>query len=240
MLRQNTVWQADATRYVRDRDINVRYNERMDFQRPVEAVIPGATGRLLAALARVDTELPISTLATVAAVGRTRASGLIAQLHELGVVDRREIGRTTMVRLARESAVGQLLDQLGHLRTTVLARLQGLAGDIEPQPLTVTLFGSFARGEATASSDIDILAIRALGTGPETWASTLGSFTTRARRLTGNPVQVLDYDLEELRRRAGSRAKAGRNFWDAVRRDGIVLAGSSIDILLENGHVPSR
>jgi predicted nucleotidyltransferase len=212
----------------------------MDFQRPVEAVIPGAAGRLLAALARVDTELPISTLATVAAVGRTRASGLIAQLHELGVVDRREIGRTTMVSLARENAAGQLLDQLGHLRTTVLARLRDLAGEIEPHPLTVTLFGSFARGEATASSDIDILAIRAPGAGPETWASALGSFTTRARRLTGNPVQVLDYDLEELRRRASSRAKAGRNFWNALRLDGIVLAGSSVDILLENDHVPSR
>ena len=212
----------------------------MDFQRPVEALIPGATGRLLAALARVETELPISTLATVAAVGRTRASGLIAQLHELGVVDRREIGRTTMVSLARENVAGELLDRLGHLRTTVLARLQDLAGEIEPHPLTVTLFGSFAGGEAAASSDIDILAVRAPGADSETWASTLGSFTTRARRLTGNAVQVLDYDLEELRRRAGSRAKEGRNFWDALRRDAIVLAGSSIDILLENGRVPSR
>jgi len=212
----------------------------MDFQRPVEALIPGAAGRLLAALARVDTELPISTLATVAAVGRTRASGLIAQLHDLGVVDRREIGRTTMVSLARENAAGELLDRLGHLRTTVLARLQDLAGAIEPLPLTVTLFGSFARGEATASSDIDILAVRPLGADPEKWASTLASFTTRAKRLTGNPVQVLDYDLDELRRRAGSRAKAGRTFWDALRRDGIVVAGSSIDLLLENGRVASR
>ena len=80
----------------------------MDFQRPVEALIPGAAGRLLAALARGDTELPISTLATVAAVGRTRASGLIAQLHDLGVVDRREIGRTTMVSLARASITAKI------------------------------------------------------------------------------------------------------------------------------------
>jgi predicted nucleotidyltransferase len=212
----------------------------MDFRRPVEALIPGATGRLLAALARVDTELPISTLATVAAVGRTRASGPVAQLHELGVVDRREIGRTTMVSLARDNAAGQLLDRLGHLRTTVLARLQDLAGEIEPDPLTVTLFGSFARDEATASSDIDILAVRAPGAGSETWTSTLGSFTTRARRLTGNPVQILDYNHEELRRRAASRAQVGRSFWNALRRDGIVLAGSSIDILLENDRVASR
>lgn len=73
--RPPALGKADPARYVRERDINVRYNERMDFQQPVEAVIPGATGRLLAALARVDTELPISTLATVAGVGRTTLQG---------------------------------------------------------------------------------------------------------------------------------------------------------------------
>jgi hypothetical protein len=62
-------------RYVNDWDIDVRYHERMDFQRPVETLISGATGRLLATLARVDAELPISTLARVAGVGRTRAQG---------------------------------------------------------------------------------------------------------------------------------------------------------------------
>ncbi|MGO8874930.1 MAG: hypothetical protein ACLQNG_04090 [Acidimicrobiales bacterium] len=39
----------------------------MDYPRPVEAVIPGATGRLLAALARVEAELPVS-MAIVAAL----------------------------------------------------------------------------------------------------------------------------------------------------------------------------
>src|SRR5580658_9813444 len=120
----------------------------MDFEQPVEAVIPGATGRLLAALARVDTELPISTLASVAGVGRTRASGLVSQLHQLGLVDRRDIGRTTMVSLARDSAAGDLIDRLAHLRTVVLDHLRDLAAEVNPAPQMLAVYGSFARGEA--------------------------------------------------------------------------------------------
>ena len=212
----------------------------MDFERPVEALISGAIGRLLAALARVDTELPISTLASVAGVGRTRASGLVSQLHQLGLVDRREIGRITMVSLARDSAAGDLIDRLAHLRTVVVDQLRDLAAEIHPAPLLLAVYGSFARSEAVAESDIDVLAVRSPDADSEQWAASLSTFATRARRLAGNPVQILDYDLDELRRRAGSRARVGKDFWDTLRRDSIVLAGTSVDSMLTGDHVASR
>lgn len=212
----------------------------MDFERPVEAVIPGATGRLLAALARVDTELPISALARVAGVGRTRASGLVSHLHQLGVVDRRDIGRITMVSLARDNAAGALIDRLGHLRTDVLDRLRGLAGEISPSPATLAVYGSFARGEATTESDIDVLAVRRRGADADAWSIALSAFASSARRLTGNPIQILDYDLDELRRKAGSRASTGKAFWSGLRQDSIVLVGASVDSLLTDDHAAKR
>ncbi len=231
---------AKGPDHVNDRAINVRYSERMDFRTPVETMIPGATGRLLAALARVDTELPVSTLARVAGVGRTRASGLVAELSSLGLVDRREIGRTTMVRLARDNAAGQLVDRLGQLQSVVVDQLRLMATELDPAPLSLLVFGSFARGEATSDSDIDVLAVRPTDVDSDRWADAVATFATKARRLTGNPVQVLDYDLDELRRRAGPRAKTGRAFWEALRRDSLVLAGTSVGELLTDTHVPSR
>lgn len=212
----------------------------MDFRTPVETVIPGATGRLLAALARVDAELPVSTLARVAGVGRTRASGLISELYNLGLIDRREIGRTTMVRLARDNAAGELLDRLGHLQELVMDRLRLMATEFDPAPLSLVVFGSFARGEATADSDIDVLAVRSEDADSDSWAAAIAAFSTKVRRLTGNPVQVLDYDLNELRRRASPRAKTGRAFWKALGRDSVVLAGVGINELVTERRVASR
>src|SRR6266496_2429165 len=118
----------------------------MDFTRPLEALIPGATGRLLGALARVQAELPVSTLATVAGVGRTRASAVLKELAELGVISRRQVGPTVLVRLERANAAGQLVARLAGLRIQVIEEMRELARDLDPPPLSLTLFGSLARG----------------------------------------------------------------------------------------------
>ncbi|MGH9070141.1 MAG: nucleotidyltransferase family protein [Acidimicrobiales bacterium] len=210
----------------------------MDYLHPVEAVIPGATGRLLAALTRIEVELPISTLAMVAGVGRTRASGIVAELHQLGMVERREVGRTILVALARRSAAGELIDRLGHLRSTVLEQLQTFASAISPPPVMLAVFGSFARGAADARSDVDMLAIRPPDSDPDAWSAAVSYFADRAQQLIGNPVHLIDYDLEELRRRVGVPGEsAGANFWSAVRRDAIVLAGIGWEDLLLERHV---
>lgn len=56
----------------------------------------------------------------------------------------------------------------------------------------------------------------------------------QAYKLAGNSVQVLDYDLDDLGRNAGPKARVERDFWSALRRDAIVLAGSQLDDLIEN------
>ena len=219
--------------YVNEWDIGVRYTGHVDYSRPVEAVIPGATGRLLAALARVEAEVPVSILASIAGVGRTRASGIIGELSDLGIVECREVGRTVLVSLARHSVAGELIDRLAHLGSEVIARLRALASELEPAPETLLVFGSFARGEADANSDLDILAVRSPAADPDKWAAALSVFAEQARELAGGPVQVLDYDLDGLRRKAGPKAKVGREFWNAVRRDAIVLTGSQLYDLID-------
>lgn len=118
-------------------------------------------------------------------------------------------------------------------------RLRLLAAEVEPGPPALVIFGSFARGEANSDSDIDVLAVRPDRADSEAWTDAIFAFATSARRLTGNPVQILDYDLDEMRRRASSRAKTGKAFWEALRRDSAVLAGVSIDNLAGENHVSS-
>jgi predicted nucleotidyltransferase len=114
----------------------------------------------------------------------------------------------------------------------VIARLRTLADQIEPVPESLMIFGSFARGEADADSDLDVLAVRSPTANPDKWAASLSGFAEQAQALAGSSVQLLDYDLETLRRKAGPKAKEGREFWRAVRRDAIVLVGSQFDDLV--------
>ena len=48
----------------------------MDFVRPIEAVIPGAQGRVLAVLAETSAELNLRTIARLAGVSPAQAVGI--------------------------------------------------------------------------------------------------------------------------------------------------------------------
>src|SRR5260370_1652797 len=116
----------------------------MDYSRPVETLIPGAQGRLLGALARVDAELSVSAIAAVAGVGRTRASAVLSELADLGIVSRREWGPTVLVRLERGRPVGQLGARLAALRSQGLEERPPLPRVLYPRPPALFLSLSLA------------------------------------------------------------------------------------------------
>jgi DNA-binding MarR family transcriptional regulator len=64
-------------------------NGPVDFPRPVEAVIPGAQGRILAVLAEKTGELNLRTIARLANVSPAQASRVLPDLVALGLVERR-------------------------------------------------------------------------------------------------------------------------------------------------------
>ncbi|MBI2167891.1 MAG: helix-turn-helix domain-containing protein, partial [Actinobacteria bacterium] len=63
----------------------------MDFVRPIEAMLAGARGRVLAVLAETTAELNLRTIAQLAGVSQAQASRVLPGMVELGVVERREV-----------------------------------------------------------------------------------------------------------------------------------------------------
>lgn len=63
----------------------------MDFVRPIEPIVPGAQGRVLAALADTTAELNLRTIAQLSGVSQAQASRILPGMVELGVVERREV-----------------------------------------------------------------------------------------------------------------------------------------------------
>lgn len=205
----------------------------MDLSNPSEAVLPSVRGAVLHVLA--DTDGPMSGRAVAATaghrVGYRRVSQVLGELVNAGIVLRESHPPAYLYRLNRDHVAAEPVVMLADLRGRLLRRVAETAGRWEIAADALWLFGSAARGDGTASSDIDLFVVRPRATGSEdpTWRRQLDELAERVTAWSGNDCQVLEYSsaelealvdgtdalVEELRREA--IALAGRRPHDALR-----------------------
>jgi len=195
----------------------------MDYVNPVEALIPGVQGRVLTVLARTETELTMRSVAELAGVSANQATVVLNRLVRLGIVERRDVGASALVRLVRENEAARSVLSLVDLRQGVLARLAGEARKIRPAPACLVVFGSFARGDAHENSDIDVLAVPPSEAQVDDgrWTAALGQWSDRAARIAGNPVNLLEATMDELPK----LVRREREPWRTIVEEGVVLVG---------------
>ena len=189
---------------------------QVDFVRPIEAVIPGAQGRVLEVLCNATAELNLRTIARLSGVSPAQASRVLPRLVELGLVERREVAPSSLFRLVREHvAAGALLELVGS-PDTVLVEIGRLAEGLSCPPASVVVFGSFARREARIDSDIDLLVVRRddVDEDDEQWATGIEGLRGAVGRLTGNSVSMLEVGTHEVGRQLTGR----RPLWAEIRR----------------------
>lgn len=173
----------------------------MDLGRPFAAVTPTLDGDVLAALARVDAELTGRQLQGV--IGHSSVEGVRRAAERLvrqGIVHRRAVGRAHVYRLNREHVAAAAVERLAALDQELLDRLRTAIAAWTPAPVAAVLFGSAARGEAGADSDLDLLVIRPSAVDPDDdrWRAQLTELAERATAWSGNDARVLEYGEEEL------------------------------------------
>jgi predicted nucleotidyltransferase len=198
----------------------------VDFLHPVEAVIPGAQGRILAVLARTTSELNLRTIARLAGVSSAQASRVLPSLVALGIVERRDVPPSALFRLVPEHVAARAVLLLVDARELAIQELSRSASALDPAPVSVVIFGSFARGEAVAGSDVDVLVVRAdiVDEDNPDWRRGIDEWAERARRLTGSQVELLEVSEAE----AGRRLRSRQPLWLDVQRDGIVVSGRDL------------
>jgi predicted nucleotidyltransferase len=206
----------------------------MDFVRPVEAIIPGAQGQVLAVLAETTAELNLRTIARLAGVSQAQASRVLPRLVELGVVERREVPPASLFRLVPEHVAARLLLGLARATEHVLDDIGRLASEISPPPAAVIVFGSLARHEAIADSDVDVVVVRSahVDEDDDAWAESLERWRSEVARLTGNAVQVLEVGADEVRRHVDRSSE----LWTAIGREGRVVHGADLQALAAGTH----
>ncbi len=205
------------------------YAVDMDFTRPIEAIIPGVQGRVLAVLVETTAELNLRTIARLAGVSAAQASRVLPHLVELGLVERREVPPSSLFRLVPEHIAAGPLLRIARARDGMLEAMGRIAGDLPVSPTSVIVFGSFARGEADAHSDIDTMLVRPAGVeeADEAWAASVEQWSSAVSRVSGNRVEVIEVGADEIAGHLASR----RQVWRDIRRDGLVVYGLDIDEL---------
>lgn len=201
----------------------------MDFVHPVEAVIPGTQGRVLAVLAETTAELNLRTVARLADVSPAQASRVLPGLVELGLVDRREVPPSSLFQLNRTNLAAKLIVELSQSRDLALKAMGEAAADLPKPPSSVIIFGSFARREADRHSDLDAVIVRPdnFDADDDTWTTGVDQWREAVRAITGNVVEVVETNQAD----AVEKLTSKRELWRDVVRDGIVVHGATLDQL---------
>jgi predicted nucleotidyltransferase len=206
--------------------------ESVDFLRPVEAVIPGAQGKLLAVFAETTVGLSVRTAARLSGVSLAQTSRILPELATLGVLDRTEIPPSIVYQLVEENVASRAIRLLARSRDQVLAELGELAKSMVIPPGSIIVFGSFARGEARPDSDVDVVMVRERHVDASSeWSEGIDEWRRGARRLTGNEVEVMEVDQLEV----SSLLRSRRPVWQDIRRDGVVVFGKTLEELQASG-----
>lgn len=202
----------------------------MDFVHPVEAVIPGVQGQVLAVLAGTSAELNLRTIAELAGVSQAQASRVLPRLVDLGIVERREVPPSSLFRLVPEHVAARFVVDLLRSRELVLAEMGHLVVRFPSPPVSVIVFGSFVRGEADATSDLDVVVVRPAGIdeGDDSWAAAVDEWRIGVRRVSGATVEVVELGEGEV----AARLSTTSGFWTEVRSEGVVVFGRGIDELV--------
>ena len=186
----------------------------MDFGEPFGGLMPGARGAALAVLLRTGAPL----------TGR-RVHALIADRHSLGAVQQalRDLDRLGLITTEAIGRAGVHRVNKGH---AAIAPLRALASPIEMLTRVVEeavrgveaviVFGSVARGDAHADSDVDLVVIA-----PAAWDGR-AELQQQVQERLGNDCDVLHLTGDQFKLAPEDRDP----IVSEILRDGIALVGT--------------
>ncbi len=196
----------------------------MDISEPMFVVTSSLDGPILGILARSSTQM---TTAQVHHQMRQRASyaGVARTLKRLdtqGIVTRKRVGQAWLWQLNNSHIATPHIVGLANIRKELVGRIKATIQAWDLKPRTALIYGSFARGEGSVTSDIDILLVH-----PDhltdaeqlQWDHQYGQIMQQTHDWTGNTAQIVQFSESEFER----AATTNKTFVNTVSDEGISL-----------------
>lgn len=173
----------------------------MDLSLPLRTIAPGLDSAVLQVLAGTESGLSASQIARLTDRG-TRVGQLpvLTRLVEHGLVIADPANRGFLYRLNRSHVLADAILSATRARAVILDRLTEAVQVLRPRPVSVSVYGSFARGEAGPTSDLDLLIVTATAAelGAD-WEQQLQGLEDQVLAWTGNRLERLVLGVDRLR-----------------------------------------
>lgn len=200
----------------------------MDLGNPAATLVSPLEGRVLDALN--GTTLPLSGREIHRIAGAGSAAGVwkvLNRLEQQGVVTAERRPRLTHYVANRDHLAWPSVEALVGLRSALFEHIRGEISNWPLPSIHASVFGSAARRDADAASDVDLLLIREDSLSPdqiERWEAQLADLRQHVRSWTGNACQTLAL----TRGRVLEHLLARDPIVDNWRKDTVLLAGDPI------------
>jgi predicted nucleotidyltransferase len=194
----------------------------MQLQHPFRALAPTVDADVLGVLAAAHAAFTVPQMARMISTRSTAGIRLaVDRLLAQGVVSEQRIGRTSAFSLNDDHVLAPPLRQIANARHAVIERLRTAVAGWHAPPELGAVFGSAARGEMRADSDLDLLLVRPRDVADGEWLRNSTELTLLASGLTGNDARIVDLTVDDL------AAPEYQALLEDVRSDGIVFFGDA-------------
>jgi predicted nucleotidyltransferase len=203
----------------------------VDVSHPIRVVVPSLDGPVLEVLAGTTRPMTVFDVHRVGGSGSVNGiRKVLERMTRVGLVTADRRGNATYYAANRDHLAWPAVEALVALglalRTAIVQEVERLS----IAPLHVSLFGSAARRDGDADSDIDLLIIKPdSAADTDQWNDELDRLRASILHVSGNRCQVFDMSLRRLRQ----HIDAGDPLVAAWLRDGVLLAGSELSEIIE-------
>lgn len=165
----------------------------MDARKPFAVVTPTLDGDVLARLALADAAFTAGQLRRLMPEGSIQGiRNVLNRLASQGIVTAAPVTDAALAyRLNREHLAAPAVIALASLRSTLRERIEERFGTWLYPPRYAAIFGSWARGEATVSSDLDLFVVQPREVPESEWQSQVDALEADVTTWTGNDARAL-------------------------------------------------
>jgi len=193
----------------------------VELNRPLTTVTPTLDGDVLTVLARQDATFTTGQIHRILTqYSEEGIRRVLRRLTNQGIVQSERIGNAFAYRFNQNHLAAQYIVGLARIQETFLARLEDHLESWRPPPVYAAVFGSAARGQMTAASDIDLLLVRPHAAADTEWEEQVNDLATTVTRWLGNDVRILEFTENEI-----ATSKRHEPILNDVLQDGLTVAG---------------